>query len=426
MNPSSIATIELVSMDTLNELRTLFTQLTGIPLVFTDANGKPVTPVDEPLRFCGALLGGHVPGSVCLRRRKWDEPEAEIEQQLRDEREQGHVLRHRCRGGFEDAAVPIEVQDTTIGYAVFARTLSAPPDIDRFRQLAVAGGMPPESGETVARQAMVMSPERIEALGRFLQIITGLVASAAYDAIRARRILELEELRDDLIHMVIHDLRTPLTSIIGGLQTVIDAECDLELAREFLPIAVSSAHTLVDMVSTLLDINRMESGRMPLDLGPTSLQDIVDLALAQVRGAATQRRHVLQTELDPQCPTIVGDGEKLRRVLINLLGNAVKFTPDGGTITVRTRCEPDGVLLAVSDTGPGIPADQLERIFDKYTQVEGARPARQSTGLGLTFCKLVAEAHGGRVWAQSQLGKGSTFYLWLPLEHDATRDQIDG
>jgi len=282
--------------------------------------------------------------------------------------------------------------------------------------------MPPEVGEQVARGAIIMTPERIRAIGDFLRIITGLVASAAYEELRARRVLELEELRDDLIHMVIHDLRTPLTSIIGGLQTVIDANCELDLAREFLPMAVSSANTLVDMVSTLLDIHRMEEGQMPLDLGPLNVTEVATVALAQVKGAAHERRHTLRTELADGCVTIEGDAEKLRRVLINLLGNAIKFTPDGGTITVGSKCDPAGVTFWVSDTGPGIPADQLGRIFEKYGQVRGQHPVRHSTGLGLTFCKLVADAHGGRIWVESTLGQGSTFYVFLPHEHQPPQE----
>jgi len=405
---------ELVPVERLEQFRRLFTQITGVPLVFTDAEGQLLTSLDHPLAYCGALVSDKTSGILCLRRTKWDEPEPEIERAIRAERKAGQALQHRCRGGFRDAAVPIEVEGQTIGYAVFGRTLVMPPDMDYFRHLAVAGGMPPEVGEAVARHAIVMTPERIQSIADFLRIITSLVASAAYEELRARQVLALEELRDDLIHMVIHDLRTPLTSIIGGLQTVIDADCEDELAHEFLPMAVASANTLVDMVSTLLDIHRMEEGQIPLDLGPQQINDLMEAALAQVQGAAHERGHTLRTELAAGCPPLEADGEKLRRVLINLLGNAIKFTPDGGTITVGSKCDREGLSFWIADTGPGIPSDQVERIFEKYGQVQGRKSARHSTGLGLTFCKLVAEAHGGRIWVESTLGEGSTFYIFLP------------
>ncbi|MBU0610921.1 MAG: PocR ligand-binding domain-containing protein [Armatimonadetes bacterium] len=416
MPESHLKLADLVPVERLEELRRLFAEITGVPLVFTDADGQLLTEMEHPLRYCGALVSDKARGILCLRRRQWDVPEKDIEDAIRAKREAGHVLQHRCRGGFRDAAVPIDVEGRTLGYAVFARTLVQPPDMDYFRQLAVEGGMSPQVGEQVAREAIILTPDRLQAVGDFLRIITGLVASAALDDIRARRILDLEQMRDSLIHMMVHDLRTPLTSIVGGLQTLVDVDYDPELIRELVPIAVASANTLVDMVSTILDLNKMEHGGLPLDLEPTNLAAVVGLATSQVEGLARERGHTLRTDLNAACPALTADAEKLRRLFINLLGNAIKFTPNGGTITVATHCEPEGVRLSVSDTGPGIPADQLDRIFDKYAQVRGAHPQRNSTGLGLTFCKMVAEAHGGRIWAESELGHGSTFHVVLPVE----------
>lgn len=408
--------IHLVPIETLERLRNLFEQVTGVPIVFIDHDGIPVTTVAEPLCFCGSLLHHEVPGALCLRRKQWDVPEPEVEQSLRRERQAGKVLQHRCRGGFRDTAAPIELGGETIGYAVFARSLTAEPDLEHFRQLAVEGGMAPEVGEAVARQALVMTPERVAAIGEFLQIITQLVASAAYEALRAQQVLDLERQRDDLIHMIVHDLRTPLTSIIGGLQTVIDTDFEAEITSEFVPMSLDSANVLLEMVNTLLDINKMESGQMALDLGPVQISSLVAQAVAQVRGLCAEHGHELRVELGVACPVLQADGDKLRRVLTNLLGNAIKFTPDGGTITVGSTCTPEEVRLWVRDTGPGIPPEYRERIFEKFGQVEGeGRKKKNSTGLGLTFCRLVAEAHGGRIWVESEEGQGSTFLLSLPL-----------
>lgn len=413
---ADLRSIHLVPQGTLDRLRTLFEQVTGVPIVFTDAEGRPVTALDDPLCFCGSLLHYEVPGTLCLRRKQWDVPEPEVESALRQESEGQRLLQHHCRGGFRDTAAPILLDGLCVGYAIFARSLVEEPDLERFRQLAVAGGMAPEVGEAVARHALVMSRERVAAIGEFLQIITELVAKAAYEAVRAQQVLELEKLRDDLIHMIVHDLRTPLTSIIGGLQTIIDTEFEDELTREFVPMSLDSANVLLEMVNTLLDINKMESGQMTLDVGPVPLGDLAEQALDQVRGLATEHGHTLVTALDSACPVLQADGDKLRRVLINLLGNAIKFTPDGGTITVGTTCRPDEILLWVRDTGPGIPEEYRDRIFEKFGQVEGeGRKKKNSTGLGLTFCRLVAEAHGGRIWVESREGEGSTFLLSLPL-----------
>lgn len=420
MAPNPSLDINLVPVETLGRLRRLFEAVTGVPLVFTDRNGKPVTEVDRPLCFCASLLSPDTPGTVCLRRHKWDEPEPEVEHVLRTAGAATTPLAHHCPGGFLDIAAPIQVDEQTIGYAVFARALPEEPDLERFRALAVKGGMAPEVGETVARHALVMSRERIVAVGQLLQVITGFVASAAYETIRAQRILDLEKQRDDLLHMIVHDLRTPLTSVIGGLQTVVDTDYDPEITREFVPMAISGANTLLEMVNTLLDINKLEAGQMTLDLAEVDFGQIAQTALEQVTGLAMEHGDHLQTALTPDCPPVYADGEKLRRVVTNLLGNAIKFTPDGGTITVGDRCDDTGFTFWVQDNGPGIPAEHQERIFEKFGQVDcHGRHARNSTGLGLTFCKLVAQAHGGRIWVESEEQKGSTFLVFIPARQAA-------
>ena len=342
-------------------------------------------------------------------------PESEAEQALRAESQPGVAVQHRCKGGFRDTAAPIVVEEVTIGYAVFARSLVAPPDLERFRSLAAEGGMPPETGEAVAKAARVMSRERVASIGEFLQVITGLVAKAAYEAIRARQVLDLEETRDSLIHMIVHDLRTPLTSIIGGLQTVIDCEYAADVTTEFVPMAVSDANTLLEMVNTLLDVNKLEAGQMTLELAPADVRSLLETAVEQVRGLVVEHGLRLEEELDDSCATQSVDADKLRRVAVNLLGNAAKFTPEGGLITIGSHCDGEHLTVWVQDTGPGIPPEYRERIFDKFGQVAGeGRRRKNSTGLGLTFCKLVAEAHGGRIWVESEEGQGSRFILELP------------
>ncbi len=414
--PKDLKLLDLVPLETLESLCRQFQAVAGVPMVFIDRDGNPLTKVEEPLRFCGSLVTGDHANTVCLRRKKWDEPEPRFEERLRSQHAGPKPLAHRCLGGFQDTAVPIVVEDQVVGYSVFARSLSEPPDVEAFRAMAVDGGMAPEVGEAVAEHAVVMPPERIQDIAGFLQVITELVARAAYDTLRARQILELEKLRDDLIHMIVHDLRTPLTSILGGLETVVDTDYDPELTREFVPIAHASAVTLLEMVNTLLDINKMESGQMKLHLEDVDVGQVAATALDQVRGLAREHRHNLESAIDDACGTVRADGELLRRVMVNLLGNAIKFTPDGGEIRLEAGCHDGEVRVAVSDNGPGIPPEYQERIFQKFGQVETRKAGRKhSTGLGLTFCRMVAEAHGGRIWVDSEVGKGSTFTIAIPL-----------
>ena len=413
---------ELVPLETLAELGHLFRAVTGVPMVFTDQTGNAIGEVEEPLAFCGSLVRIADGTTVCLRRTKWDEPEPDVEAKLRSKHSGPKPVAHRCLGGFRDTAVPIVVEDQVIGYSVFARSLGQPPDVAGFRQMAQQAGMAPEVGEQVARRALVMSEDRIRDVARFLEVITGLVASAAYESVRARQVLELEKLRDDLIHMIVHDLRTPLTSMLGGLDMVVSTDYDPDITHEFVPMAHNSAQTLLEMVNTLLDINKMESGQMKLDLADLDFAGVAAQALQQVKGLAAERKHELVLEISDELPTVNGDEEKLRRTVVNLLGNAIKFTQDGGRIALSATHDEQGLTFAVSDNGPGIPPEDREMIFDKFGQVEARKHGRKnSTGLGLTFCKMVAEAHGGRIWVESEVGKGSRFAVAIPIQPEADK-----
>ncbi len=241
------------------------------------------------------------------------------------------------------------------------------------------------------------------------------------------RLKELENLRDDLTHMIVHDLRTPLTSLLTGLQTLEFSEhLDID-EREMLDISVSGGRTLLGMINDLLDVGKMEDGSLALEKKPVNAASLVETALGQIASLAKDKRITLARDITPDLPSFLGDEEKLVRTLVNLLGNALKFTPPLGTITVSVREEEaresgkeadaptPSLLFAVRDTGEGIPPDAFERIFQKFGQVESRKAGRKmSTGLGLTFCKLVVEAHGGRIWVESELGQGSTFLFSLP------------
>ncbi len=233
-----------------------------------------------------------------------------------------------------------------------------------------------------------------------------------------RRLQELEKLRDDLTHMIIHDLRTPLTSVIAGMQTL-EVVGDLnEGQREMIGIAVVGGETLLGMINDLLDVEKLESGTMALDYAALSVAGLVDAALGQVASLAESERLTLVRRVGPALPPLRGDENKLRRTLVNLLGNAIKFTPGGGAVTVEAYHGEGSrsVVFSVSDTGEGIPPEAFGRIFEKFGQVASRRGGRtMSTGLGLTFCKLAVEAHGGHIEVESAPGEGSTFRFTLPL-----------
>jgi two-component system, NtrC family, sensor histidine kinase KinB len=230
---------------------------------------------------------------------------------------------------------------------------------------------------------------------------------------------ELEQLREDYTHMLVHDLRSPLTGILNGLAmvrrglvgTINDAQA------QSLDIAYNSGQAMLRMVNTLLDISKMEAGQMTLDRQPCSLYEVVDSALERVVPLAASSNINLENGLPSGLPLVEIDREKIIRVLQNLLDNALKFTPDRGTVRVagdvNQPAHPGQVVLSVTDTGPGIPEQYRQRIFEKFGQIKDRKV--KGTGLGLTFCKLTVEAHTGEIWVESEEGKGSTFLFTLPL-----------
>jgi PAS domain S-box-containing protein len=236
---------------------------------------------------------------------------------------------------------------------------------------------------------------------------------ALYEQLRG-----LDRLKNDLTHMIIHDLRTPLTSLLGGMQSMeLLGELNAD-QREMLSVSISGGQTLLGMINDLLDISKLEDGSLKLDCADLRAADVAERALNQVAGLANTQQLSLVREIDPGVPPLHADGDKLVRTLVNLLGNAIKFTPAGGSVTLAVRRDEAerAVLFQIRDTGEGIPREAFQRIFEKFGQVESRKAGRKmSTGLGLTFCKMVTEAHGGRIWVESELGRGSTFSFTVPL-----------
>ncbi len=245
---------------------------------------------------------------------------------------------------------------------------------------------------------------------------------------------ELEQLREDYTGMLVHDLRAPLTSIMNGI-TMVQRGLGgpvTEQQHELLNIAQMGSQTMLELVNNLLDISKMEEGRMPLDPEPQVPYAIIDAAIDRLGSSARARGITVRQELAVGLPTIEADGDKIIRVLQNLLDNAFKFSPSNAPVIVGAYHHYHGSMLPehgpqhppirdgdwlviwVRDYGPGIPAAYHERIFEKFGQVLRGNRLR-GTGLGLTFCKLAVEAHQGQIWLESREGMGSTFAFALPL-----------
>jgi signal transduction histidine kinase len=240
-----------------------------------------------------------------------------------------------------------------------------------------------------------------------------------------KQLRELEVLRDNLTHMIVHDLRSPLSGVKGYLELIRAEEAKLsEEHRDYVGRALSSTSVLLKMIQDLLDVSRLEARKMPLEIRETDLGAVAHRA-SESLGALT-RRHKVVLDL-PQDPVVaLCDPQVIERVVANLLGNALKFAPSDGEIQVTVAREPrearvsvrdsEEARVSVRDCGPGIPPEYHQRIFEKFGQVQMRDTDRgASAGLGLTFCKLAVEAHHGKIGVESNVGAGSTFWFTLPL-----------
>jgi two-component system, sensor histidine kinase and response regulator len=228
-----------------------------------------------------------------------------------------------------------------------------------------------------------------------------------------KRLLEVEKLRDDMRNMIVHDLRTPLTAVIVGMDMVSAQGPLSEIQQEMMSIATSGGKTLLAMINDLLDVEKMESGSIQLNYESLTAAELIASAVEQVASLATAEETSIVTVIGADCPVFEGDANKLSRTLVNLIANAIKFT-HGGTVTVTAaHGERDHVRFAVRDTGAGIPAEAFDRIFEKFGQLDAH--TKVGTGLGLAFCKLAVEAHGGRIQVESTPGEGSTFSFTIPV-----------
>jgi signal transduction histidine kinase len=225
----------------------------------------------------------------------------------------------------------------------------------------------------------------------------------------------LDRLRGDLIAMVYHDIRSPLSTIVASLEVLSSLSLGTQdaTAQSMIEIAQRSAKRIQHLVDSLLDIDRLESGQEIGNRDPTSLQAIVDEAVRLILPMAEVKGITVITRADAQLPQVIIDEEMILRVLINLLENAVKFNRGQGTIQINLQQQGDMILTAIQDDGPGIEPDEQERIFQKY-----ARPNILADGgglgLGLAYCRLAVNSHGGQIWVESKTGYGAVFKFTLP------------
>jgi len=227
------------------------------------------------------------------------------------------------------------------------------------------------------------------------------------------RVRRLETVRRDFVSNISHELRTPLASLKALVDTLRDGALDdPPAAQRFLDRMDTEVDAMTQMVQELLELSRIESGQVPLRLQPVSVAEVVAPPTERLRPQAERAGLALSLAIPPGLPPVLADAERVQQVVTNLVHNAIKFTPAGGQVTVSAAAQRGEVVISVRDTGVGIPAADLPRIFERFYKADRAR-RRGGTGLGLAIAKHIVQGHGGRLWAESREGHGSTFYFSL-------------
>jgi signal transduction histidine kinase len=235
-----------------------------------------------------------------------------------------------------------------------------------------------------------------------------------------RRMLEIvSQHKSEFLANMSHELRTPLNAVIGFSEVLAERMFgDLNpKQQEYVQDILTSGRHLLALINDILDLSKVEAGRMELELAPFDLRAALENSLLLVRERAQRHGLVLELDVDDGVSMVVADERRFRQIMLNLLSNAVKFTPDGGQIRVSAVLREGFVEVAVSDTGMGIPKEDQGLIFEEFRQARGESAGkREGTGLGLTLTKRLVETHGGRIWVTSEPGRGSAFTFTLPAK----------
>jgi len=283
------------------------------------------------------------------------------------------------------------------------RSILAVPMVVRGNVIGVLEVVNKQGGDEFTREDVEM-----------LTVLGGQAAVAVQNALLFQQ--------SDLVAEIVHEMRTPLMSIVGYSELMQQPAVTLEQCRQFAGIIVGEAERLGGLANDFLELAKLESGRASLSHDRVDLSTVIRMAIGVLVPQADEKQVGLSTDVPDDMPPVMGDAQRLHQVMLNLMGNGIKYCRPGDNITVTARCEGDNLVVGVADTGPGIPADILPRIFERFYRVPGAEERTVGSGLGLTISRKIVEAHGGEISVSSEEGEGTTFTFTLPLE--ATPDDV--
>jgi signal transduction histidine kinase len=283
------------------------------------------------------------------------------------------------------------------------------------------------------RTAGAFSEKQIALIGTFAdQAVIAIENTRLFEEVQARTrelVKTVEDLeiasqhKSQFVANMSHELRTPLAAILGYAELMQEGFYEPQGPKSLAALTRirSNGKHLLGLINTVLDIAKIESGQFSLNLGEYALENVVETVRAATEALAESKRLGLKTEVPKRLPMGVGDEQRLTQVLLNLVGNAIKFT-DAGEVCITATASNGHFALSVTDTGPGIPQEHQARIFEQFHQVDSSNTkAKGGTGLGLAITKQIVEMHGGRIWVESTVGRGATFQMELPIRAETRK-----
>jgi len=237
------------------------------------------------------------------------------------------------------------------------------------------------------------------------------LASIAAVAVQNARLFE----QSDWVSEVIHEIRTPLTAILAYADLLQRSDISKMMRSKFATIIQQETERVNELATIFLDLARLESGRVQMQYKPLDIEKVISLAADVIRPSAEDKDRTLEIQIEANLPTTQGDPQRIHQVLLNLLSNAVKYSDPGDIVTIEAHKEADDIVIAIIDTGPGIPEAQISKLFQKFSRLPGNENKATGTGLGLVLARQIVEAHHGYINVKSKVGQGTTFYFSLPI-----------
>ncbi len=412
---NEIDILDLVDTETLQRVQDSFADLVGVAALTIRKNGEPVTNPSNFTDFCMKYTRSTEVG--CERCEYCDSYGGQIAQ------ESGYSVSYYCHAGLVDFAAPIMAGDEIVGSFIGGQVLTDAPDEEKTRQIAEELGVDPDIYWEEIQKVTIIKEEDLKKATDFLFTIAGIISDMAYtkyllvDA--AKELKASAKMKADFLANMSHEIRTPMNAVIGMAEMALREKIS-PAAKEYLMQIKSSGRSLLAIINDILDFSKIESGKMdivPVEYETLSVfHDVSNMVMTRLADKNVE----LILDISPNIPlTMFGDDNRIKQIVLNLANNAVKFTNEG---QVRIRVEavkmPQNMMelqIAIEDTGIGIKPEEIEKIFDSFQQVDTKRNRNvEGTGLGLAICKNLAYAMDGKLWLESEYGKGSVFYVTLP------------